>query len=54
MIDALARVGLSLEKAHQAYRSPWRRTAIEEALDPEAEPALYTPSPRSTRGATRA
>jgi hypothetical protein len=53
---ALARAGLPLDGAPAAYRSRWKRTAGEEAVD-DAPPDLedrYAPSPRSTRGATRA
>ena len=51
----LARAGMRLDGVHVAYASAWRRAAAREAVDstPPA-PARYAPSPRSTRGATRA
>jgi hypothetical protein len=57
--DALDRAGVRLELAPAAYDTAWRRASVAEATDdvehlsPEALP-LYAPSPRSTRGATRA
>jgi hypothetical protein len=56
---ALARVGVQLESAGVPYDTAWRQAAVAEAIDDvaHASPAdspAYTPSPRSTRGATRA
>jgi hypothetical protein len=50
---ALATLGVRLDGQPEAYRSAWRRTALREATDNEPVPR-YAPSPRSTRGATRA
>jgi hypothetical protein len=50
---ALATLGVHLDGQPEAYRSAWRRTALREATDNEPVPR-YAPSPRSTRGATRA
>ena len=49
----LATLGVRLEGQPDAYRSAWRRTALREATDNEPV-RRYAPSPRSTRGATRA
>ena len=49
----LATLGLRLDGQPEAYRSAWRRAALREATDNEPAPR-YAPSPRSTRGATRA
>ena len=56
---ALARVGVRLESARVPYDSAWRHAAVAEATDDvehtsPAALAPYAPSPRSTRGATRA
>lgn len=61
---ALARADVCLDDQPAVYTSNWRRAALREALDgdsghelelePELELERYTPSPRSTRGATRA
>jgi hypothetical protein len=56
---ALARVGVRLESARVPDDSAWRQGALGEATDDieHASPAAlppYAPSPRSTRGATRA
>ena len=56
---AFERVGLPLDTRPAAYTSNWRRAALEEAFDDEPEPVRpepvrYAPSPRRTRGATRA
>ena len=37
-----------------AYASPWRNEGLLEAVDADEESTPYAPSPRSTRGATRA
>ena len=50
---ALERAGVRSDGQPESYRSAWRRTALREATDNEPVPR-YAPSPRSTRGATRA
>jgi hypothetical protein len=57
--DVLSRVGVQLEPARVPYDSAWRQAGVAEATDDveHASPAAlppYAPSPRSTRGATRA
>ena len=49
----LTTLGVRLDGQPEPYRNPWRRTALREATDNEPVPR-YAPSPRSTRGATRA
>jgi hypothetical protein len=44
----------SLATRSPAATSEWRRAAAREAVEGELEDARYAPSPRSTRGATRA
>ena len=51
---ALAEAGIRLDTEHAAYATPWRRTALGEAVDADSMEAPYALSPRSTRGATRA
>lgn len=51
--QALERAGVRLDGQPEAYRSAWRRAALREGTDAEPVPR-YAPSPRSTRGATRA
>ena len=52
---ALALVRVEVEAAHLGYSSPWRLAALLEAVDREpTADERYAPSPRSTRGATRA
>jgi hypothetical protein len=51
---ALARAGLRLAEEPAAYAAGWRRAALREAVDDKSERVRYTPSPRRTRGATRA
>jgi hypothetical protein len=53
---ALARAGIRLDAAPEAYTSPWRRQAAREAagVGRELPPPRYARSPRSTRGAMRA
>jgi hypothetical protein len=53
---ALERAGVRLDGLPEAYASPWRRAAAREAVDnqPARAQSRYAPSPRSTRGATRA
>jgi hypothetical protein len=53
VIEALERAGVRVEVAPAAYESAWRAVGLSEAVDGE-EPEAYAPSPRSTRGATRA
>ena len=53
MRQALERAGVRLDGQPEAYRSAWRRAALREGTDDEPVPR-YAPSPRSTRGATRA
>jgi hypothetical protein len=52
---ALELARLDLDRPTAASSSPWRRAALDEAVerDPNAD-ERYAPSPRSTRGATRA
>jgi hypothetical protein len=38
----------------EAYRSRWRRAALEEGIGSEVEESAYPASPRSRRGAERA
>ncbi len=52
--QALERAGVSLDGRPEAYASAWWRTATQEAVDNVPAAARYAPSPRSTRGATRA
>jgi hypothetical protein len=51
---ALERAGIRLDGRPETYASAWWRTAALEAVDNTPAPARYAPSPRSTRGATRA
>ena len=51
---ALVRAGVHLDGRPEAYASAWWRTAAQEAVDDVPAPMRYAPSPRSTRGATRA
>jgi hypothetical protein len=51
---ALARAGVDLDARPGAYESAWRRAGIAEAAGHADGDDGYTPSPRSTRGATRA
>jgi hypothetical protein len=55
---AFVRAGLRLDAPPDGYTSAWRRAGMSESTDDEAEAPpltdLYTPSPRSTLGATRA
>ncbi len=58
LVLALARAGLRLDGAPEAYSSAWRRAAVLDAVEswalPEPRLGSYAPSPRRTRGATRA
>lgn len=54
LLRALADAGLGADETPAAYRSAWRRAAAEEAVSDEPFAEGYAPSPRSTRGATRA
>lgn len=38
----------------ELYRQAWRRAGLLEAVDDDEQAVGYAPSPRSTRGATRA
>jgi len=51
---ALERAGIRLDSRPEAYASAWWRTAAQEGVDNLPVPTRYAPSPRSTRGATRA
>jgi hypothetical protein len=51
---ALAEAGIRLDELPEPYLGEWRRTAACEAVDSEHSPVDQAPSPRSTRGATRA
>jgi hypothetical protein len=53
---ALARAGIEANGPPPGYASRWRRAGFAEAVEREAAPAPapYAPSPRSSRGATRA
>lgn len=55
---ALAEAGVRPDEPPVGYTSAWRRAAVAEAVEDELERSLpaagYAPSPRSTRGATRA
>ena len=53
MIEALERAGVRVEVAPAAYESAWRAAGVREVVDAD-ELEDYAPSPRSTRGATRA
>jgi hypothetical protein len=53
LVVALRRVGVGLERRSPSHDSAWRQAAAREAVDPEPG-ERYAPSPRSTRGATRA
>ncbi len=49
---ALRAIGIDSQSV-RAYDDAWRRAALHEGVEDEAD-AGYAPSPRSTRGATRA
>lgn len=53
LIGALERAGVPVDGAPEQYRSAWRAAGLRDALEPD-EAESYAPSPRSTRGATRA
>jgi len=46
--------GVRLVEVQPAFLSPWRRAAAREAVEPLPLRSFYAPSPRKTRGATRA
>lgn len=52
---ALSLASIELDPGFPGYASPWRVAALAESVerDPRADES-YAPSPRSTRGATRA
>jgi hypothetical protein len=51
--SALAAVGADAPRA-QVYEGAWRRAALAEGVERDDPDVGYAPSPRSTRGATRA
>jgi hypothetical protein len=53
VIEALERSGVRIEVVPAAYDSAWRTAGLKDGVE-EDEPEGYAPSPRSTRGATRA
>jgi hypothetical protein len=52
--QALGTIGARLRATPDPSRSAWIRAARLEAVDRAPSAPRYTPSPRSTRGATRA
>ena len=54
LVEALARAGIELDGRSGVYACAWRRAGLAEATGHADEADGYTPSPRSTRGATRA
>lgn len=52
--QALALAGVRIAVTQEALNGAWFRAAVREAVDREPVVARYAPSPRSTRGATRA
>ena len=53
MIEALERTGVRVDVVPAFYESAWRAAGLKDAVE-EDEPEGYAPSPRKTRGATRA
>lgn len=53
LTEALERAGVTTDGAPSEYESAWRTAGLHEAAGLD-EPEDYAPSPRSTRGATRA
>lgn len=53
LIEALERAGVRLDPAPAAYESAWRAAGLRDVVEAD-ELEDYAPSPRSTRGATRA
>jgi hypothetical protein len=51
--DALRTIGVDTPRA-RAYEDAWRRAALQEGVEGDDADVRYAPSPRSTRGATRA
>jgi hypothetical protein len=51
---ALARAGVPLDGRPTAYAQGWWKAAAREAVDNDPGALRQAPSPRSTRGATRA
>ncbi len=51
---ALASARAGFAATNSGYDSAWRRAAAREAVDRQPAVVRYAPSPRSTRGATRA
>jgi hypothetical protein len=54
VVRALATAGVRMQREPDVYASPWRRAGAREAVECQPPVARYAPSPRSTRGATRA
>jgi hypothetical protein len=52
--DALARSGIRIDSVSEAFTAAWFRAAVREAVDRSPAAGRYAPSPRRTRGATRA
>ena len=53
VIEALEHVGIRVEVTPAAYDSAWRAAGQRDGAEGD-DAEGYTPSPRSTRGATRA
>ncbi len=53
VIEALGRAGVRVEVAPAAYASAWRAAGLRDGVEGD-DAEGYAPSPRSTRGATRA
>jgi len=51
---ALGLAGVRPVEVQPASLSAWRRAAAREAVENPPAPRFYAPSPRKTRGATRA
>ncbi len=54
MLAALVSASFELDGAPPGYRSEWRAVGLAEAVDGSRGDEGQVPSPRSTRGATRA
>ena len=52
--SALEAVGIPVDPAFRRPLSAWARAALREAVENEPVGPRYAPSPRNTRGATRA
>lgn len=53
VIEALKQAGVRIEAMPGAYESAWRAAGLRDGVESD-EAEDYAPSPRSTRGATRA